>query len=109
MRKNALVSILSGLVAVFIVIVVGSYVIVAQGTVTGEWKANVNGGRYDIEDAADLAKEKFDKAEKAEKVQKASDPNKIHIQFERRTAHGTNSNGQSYSYSELQGLTRESA
>ena len=65
-----------------IVIVVGKYVIVAQTGVTGEWTASVS----------------------------SKDPNKIQLNLERPTSRGgRNQNGSSYSYDELQGLTREQA
>jgi len=65
-----------------IVIVVGSYVIVAQTATTGEWKA-------------DSTKQK---------------DGKIYLSFERRTARGGhNQNGSNYDYSDLEGLTRDQA
>ncbi len=79
MRKitNSLFSIL------FIVIVIGSYVIVAQTTVTGEWRT---------ENWSD----------------KKRDNNKIQLNFERRSERGRRSqNGSSFTFDELQGLTRE--
>ncbi len=69
----------------FIVIVVGSVVIVAQAPVTGTWTANTKNGKED----------------------KAENAGKIHLSFERQTAHGRNQNGSSYAFDELQGLTRE--
>src|SRR5207248_8365231 len=72
----------------FIVIVIGSVVIVAQtAVITGTWTADTQNGRKNA----------------------AEDRGKIHLNFERRTANGNNSNGSSYSYEELQGLTREQA
>ncbi|MBK8303656.1 MAG: hypothetical protein IPK98_09765 [Chloracidobacterium sp.] len=73
---------LSGLV--FIIIVIGNVVIVAQEAVTGTWKADV-------------------RSEKNEK----ENPDKIHLSFTRRTENGKNQNGSSFAYSDLQGLTRE--
>jgi hypothetical protein len=67
-----------------IVIVVGSVVIVAQTTITGTWTADT-------------------------RSEKKESDGKIHISFERKTAHGTNQNGQSYAYDELKGLSREQA
>jgi hypothetical protein len=62
----------------FIIFIFGSWVIVAQTEVTGEWKAGTK------ERSAD----------------------KIHISFERKTERGgKNQNGNSYSYSDLQGLS----
>jgi hypothetical protein len=67
-----------GLAFAFIIIVFGSYVIVAQSEVSGTWKASV----------------------------KEKSPDKIHISFERRTEKGgKNQNGSSYLYSDLQGLS----
>lgn len=66
----------------FIVIVIGSYVIVAQTAISGTWKAETR----DEKDG------------------------KIDLSFERRTAKGGRSqNGSSYSYDDLQGLTRDQA
>jgi len=65
-----------------IIIVFGSYVIVAQTVITGEWTANSKGEKYD----------------------------KIHLSFERRTEKGgKNQHGTSFAYEDLQGLTRESS
>jgi len=71
---------LSSLLGCLIVIVIGSYVIVAQSAITGDWKADT----------------------------KSDKPDKINISFERHTANGGRSqNGSTYDYSDLQGLTRE--
>lgn len=60
----------------------GSYVLVAQNVVTGDWTAKVKG----------------------------EDPDKIHLSFEMRTEKGgRNQHGSSFLYSDLQGLTREQA
>ena len=84
--KNSLLRaalILSGLA--FIVIIIGNVVIVAQEPITGTWTAD--------------SRDRGDK----------DDAGKIHISFERRTSRGRNQNGTSYAYSELQGLSRETA
>ncbi len=66
----------------FIIIVVGNYVIVAQTTLTGDWKANINSDKSD----------------------------KLYLSFERRTEKGgRNQMGQSYDFSDLQNLSREQA
>lgn len=75
---------LSGLL--FIIIVIGNVVIVAQEVVTGTWKADVRSEKGDKET-----------------------PDKIHLSFTRRTENGKNQNGSSFAYSDLQGLTREQA
>jgi hypothetical protein len=67
----------------FIVLVFGSYVIVAQTTLTGDWKAEA----------------------KSEKNQE-----KIYLSFSRRTEKGgMNQHGSTFEYSDLQGLSREQA
>lgn len=82
MSKDIQVLIRSVFGLAFIVLVFGSYVIVAQTTVTGDWKASV----------------------------KSENPDKIYLSFERRTEKGSkNQMGSSYEYSALQGLTREQA
>ena len=79
MRKNTIFTVLSFL---FIVIVIGKLVIVAQAPVTGTWTANTR----DEKDG------------------------KINLSLERRsTGGGHNQMGKSYDYNELQGLTREQA
>ena len=80
MSKNF--QIISRFVFAFIIVVIGNYVIVAQATVTGDWKADI-------------------RSEKTDKIQ---------LSFERRTEKGGKSQmGQSYDFSDLQGLSREQA
>ena len=86
MRKNLILTALAGSVLMFIVIVIGSVVIVAQTAVTGTWTADTRTGKEDKEDTG-----------------------KIHLSFERRTENGHNQNGQSYSYDDIKGLTRDRA
>ncbi|MEP6849550.1 MAG: hypothetical protein ABI999_11890 [Acidobacteriota bacterium] len=82
MRKS-IYTIIGGLVGFcFILIVIGSYVIVAQTALTGDWRA-------------DSVKQK---------------DGKIYVSFERRTARGGHDqNGSNYDYSDFDGLTREQA
>lgn len=70
----------------FIVIVIGSYVIVAQDVITGEWKSENWSSKKD-----------------------RADDGKIHLSFERRNEHGRNNHGSSFDFADLQGLTREQA
>ncbi len=64
----------------FIIIVIGNYVIVAQTTLTGTWKAETNAEKTD----------------------------KLHLSFSRKTDKGDrNQMGSTYEYADLQGLTRE--
>ena len=66
----------------FVVIVVGNYVIVAQTTLTGDWKANINSGKSD----------------------------KLYLSFERRTEKGGHSqNGSTYDFTDLRNLSVEQA
>lgn len=77
MRKN-LLTLIAGLFGLgLIVIVIGSYVIVAQTAVSGEWRAE----------------------------SRQEEDGKIYLSFERRTARGHNQNGSNYDYSDLEGLT----
>lgn len=78
MQRNIFRSI-TGLVAVFVFFVLGPMAIGAQ-SLSGEWQASI----------------------------KEKSPDKIHISFERRTEDGgKNQNGSSYSFSDIQGLSRE--
>jgi len=82
MSQNIQILIRSVFSLAFIVLVFGSYAVVAQTTVTGDWRANV----------------------------KSENSGKIYLSFERRTEKGgKNQMGSSYEYSALQGLTREQA
>lgn len=83
MQKSSFRLFISNVLFVFIIIVIGRYVIVAQSAITGDWRADI-------------------RSEKA-------DSGKIHISFERVTEHGKNQNSKNYSFDELQGLTREQA
>ena len=76
MRKNSIFTVLSFL---FIIIVIGKLVIVAQAPITGTWTANTR----DEKDG------------------------KINLNLERRSTNGSGHNqmGKSYDYSELQGLS----
>ena len=82
MRKNIRGLAQSLFSIVFIIIVIGSYVIVAQDVITGEWKSD-------------------------NWSSKKEQDGKIHLSFERRNEHGKNQHGSSFAYSDLQGLTRE--
>jgi hypothetical protein len=65
----------------FIVIVIGSYVIIAQEAVSGTWKASTDVGEHGKQ-------------------------GEIHLSFERRSERGgRNQNGNSYAYSDLDGLS----
>ncbi|MFN2412548.1 MAG: hypothetical protein ABR535_05770 [Pyrinomonadaceae bacterium] len=65
-----------------IIFVIGSYVLVAQNAITGEWTAST----------------------------KDEKPDKIQLSFDRRTEKGgRNQHGSSFALSDLQGLTREQA
>jgi hypothetical protein len=69
----------------------------AQNVLTGDWTASLSDARS-----------KAGRNETA--TQKTPDPNKIHLNFERRSDKGGhNQMGQSYDFTDLQGLTREQA
>jgi hypothetical protein len=75
----------------------------AQGTLSGEWKASIDSEKPDKWG-------KWDKDDKPEKADKSEKADKLHLSFERRTEKGGRSNmGSNYDYAELQGLTREQA
>ena len=77
MRRSFLLGLIN---LALIIIVFGSYVIVAQTVTTGKWKADT-------------------KEEKADK---------IHLSFERDSENGSrNQHGSSFDYADLQGLTRD--
>jgi hypothetical protein len=66
-----------------IIIVVGNYVIVAQTSLTGEWKADAKSEKH---------------------------PEKIYLSFSRKTEKGgMNQHGSTFEYADLQGLSRDQA
>jgi hypothetical protein len=66
----------------FVIFVIGSYVIVAQNVITGDWRGDT----------------------------KDENPDKIQLNFEIRTEKGgRNNHGSSFAYSDLQGLSRDQA
>ena len=79
----------------FIVIVVGSYVIVAQDTLTGTWKANDNSWNHKNKDNDEEA------------VERRESKDKVQLNFSFETSRGGNNNhGSSFAFSDLQGLSR---
>lgn len=92
MRKNLshLARSLTGIT--FIIIVIGSYVIVAQEPITGEWRTD------------NIIKKAMDAAPDFVHLGQGKD---LHLTFERRTVNGKNNHGSNFSFSELQGLNRE--
>jgi hypothetical protein len=81
MRKSIIFSLFSFL---FIVIVIGKIVIVAQAPITGTWSANTRDEK---------------------------EPNKINLNLERKSTNGSGRHqmGQTYEYSDFQGLSRDQA
>ncbi len=76
----------------FIIFIFGSYVIVAQTPITGEWKANTRSDKKDGDRHDSVAR--FD--------------GKIHISFERsRGDRNKSQHGSSFDYADLQGLTAD--
>ncbi|CAN5321857.1 hypothetical protein BH20ACI2_BH20ACI2_11260 [soil metagenome] len=81
---------------VFIIIVIGSYVIVAQTPITGEWKANTR-----PEKSVNTHSDVVVRSDK-------TGGDKLHISFERsRGDRNTSQHGSSFAYSDLQGLTAD--
>jgi hypothetical protein len=72
----------------------------AQSVLTGEWTASV------VQEKSD----KSDKSEKSDKSWKSEKADGLNLKLERRTERGGRSSmGQTYDFSELQGLSREQA
>jgi hypothetical protein len=97
MTKSAQLLLLAVLGLAFLFSNSGTDSALAQGTLSGEWKASIDS-------------EKPDKWDKDDKPEKADMGDKLYLSFERRTEKGGHSNmGSNYAYTELQGLTREQA
>jgi hypothetical protein len=103
MTKSAQLLLLAVLGLTFLFSSPGTDSALAQGTLSGEWKASIDSEKPDKWD-------KWDKSEKADKPEKTDRGDKLYLSFERRTEKGGHSNmGSNYDYTELQGLTREQA
>src|SRR5215203_3539102 len=95
MSKNVQKLLKACLNIAFIVIVVGSYVIVAQDTLTGTWKANDQSWNHKNKDNDEEA------------VERRESKNKVQLNFSYETSRGGNNNhGSSFAFSDLQGLSR---
>ena len=81
MRKKSLVLASCLATFVFIIIVIGNLVIVAQSTITGTWKSDTYSEKEGKNDG------------------------KIHLSFERTSEKGRNQHGSSFDYAELQGAS----
>jgi len=77
----------------FIIFFIGKFVIVAQEPISGEWRTD----NHSIKKAVDAAPDFVNLGQGKD----------IHLTFERRTTNGKNNHGSNFSFSELQGLTRE--
>lgn len=87
--------------ACLIVITVGSYVIVAQSTVTGTWKADTSQKKKTKERHDDKSGEygfEFDESDR-----------EIHINFKYESSRGSSSHGTGFNYDDLEGLSRSQA
>src|SRR5437773_2637497 len=100
MRKNFFSLALSATALAFIVIMVGKYVIIAQTPITGEWTAETR--------AENKAKHGDDDNNWGVVGDTKQGP-RIQLNFSRTSAHGHNSNGSSFLYNELQGLSQQQA
>lgn len=96
MKQNFQILLRSFFSIAFIVIVVGSYVIVAQDTITGTWKSNDH-----------QWKGKHKDKEREENFERKESKDKVHLQFSYQTSRGGSSNhGSGFAYDDLQGLSR---
>jgi hypothetical protein len=77
--KREIFSVFGGAVAALMFITIGSYTVAAQGPITGTCEASI----------------------------KEKSPDKVQLSFERKNENGRNQNSSSYSFSEIQGLSRE--
>ena len=106
MSKNMNLLMRSILSLTFLVFIVGCSAAAAQTEVTGDWNASRGG-----EKSKSMRRQKSDEPDTFEDEQEAATPAKgdrIQLNFERATTKGHhNQIGQTYSFSELQGLTRE--
>jgi hypothetical protein len=85
----------------------------AQGTLTGEWRASVDSAKSDKWNKSDKWDKKSDADDSSDlddRDDKADRVNKLYLSFERRTERdGHSQMGSNYAYTELQGLTRQQA
>jgi hypothetical protein len=113
MTKSAQLLLFALLGLAFFVLSPDSNTALAQGTLTGEWRASVDSvksEKWNKSDKWDKKADADDRSATSDEGDKADNVNKLYLSFERRTERGGHSNmGSNYDYSELQGLTREQA
>src|SRR3954469_6448968 len=87
------------------VLAAGTRAALAQETLTGTWTAS-----FGDKDADRKFGRKYEKADENNWPKEDEKPDGLHLSLERRTERGgRNQMGQTYNFSELQGLTREQA
>lgn len=106
MSKNLNLLMRSVVSLAFLVFIVGCNAAAAQTEVTGAWTASLGG-----ENSKSVHRQKSDEAETVADDQESEAQvkgDRLYLNFERPTRNGHHSQmGQTYSFSELQGLTRE--
>ncbi|MDQ1638300.1 MAG: hypothetical protein QOF62_1639 [Pyrinomonadaceae bacterium] len=106
MSRNMNLLMRSILSLAFLVLTVGCNAVSAQTEVTGDWSASLGG-----EKSNSMRRHKSDEPDTFEDEQESAAQAKgdrLYLNFERPTKNGHHSQmGQTYSFSELQGLTRE--
>lgn len=87
------------------VLAAGTRAALAQETLTGTWTGSIGGEKF-----GPKVGRKFEKADENDWQKEGAKSDGLHLSLERRTARGGRSQmGQTYDFSELQGITREQA
>ncbi|HEX8291172.1 MAG TPA: hypothetical protein VF570_05435 [Pyrinomonadaceae bacterium] len=105
MKINLRIWTRTALALALFVLAAGTRPALAQETLTGTWTASVGG-----EKSGPKFGKKYEKSDEADAEEKFEKRDGLNLSLERRTEHGgRNQMGQTFDFSELQGLTREQA
>jgi hypothetical protein len=109
MKKNVTIWTRAALALALFVLAAGSRAALAQETLTGTWTGSVGGEKWGEKFGSKVGK-KFEKEDEPDWQKGEGKPDGLNLSLERRTERGgRNQMGQTYDFSELQGLTREQA
>ncbi|HEX7313415.1 MAG TPA: hypothetical protein VF297_05815 [Pyrinomonadaceae bacterium] len=108
MKTNLRLLTRTALALALFVLAVGSRAALAQETLTGTWTGSVGGEKFGPKFGKKFEKDDDDDDDDAEVRNERG--NGLHLSLERRTERGShNQMGQTFDFSELQGITREQA
>ena len=105
MKMNVRIWTRTALALALFVLAAGTRAALAQDTLTGTWTGSIGGEKF-----GPKVGKKYEKSDEPEWQTENGKPDGLYLSLERRTERGgRNQMGQTFGFSELQGITREQA